>query len=224
MNLNKAQLIGRLTRDPELKALPSGSKVCSFSMATNRVWKNEAGEKQEAVEFHNVVAFGKQAELIAQYVGKGDLFFIEGRMLGKTKIQGRICIGLKSLSRICSSLHDQVVKKEHRRKTLLMKHSLMVNQDQHRLKEIIQTKKSLLHQRRDRSIQVIKEQSNIRKKTSIRKTFLSKFYVDNQWNFMFDRRRSSQLLSQLHNKRIQARFSSRIGSKYSPDRDIDRTA
>lgn len=80
MNLNKAQIIGRLTRDPELKALPSGSKICSFAMATNRVWKNEQGEKQEAVEYHNLVAFGRQAELIAQYVGKGDLFFVEGRM------------------------------------------------------------------------------------------------------------------------------------------------
>jgi single-strand DNA-binding protein len=79
MNLNKTQIIGRLTRDPELKALPSGIKIASFSMATNRVWKNEQGEKQEAVEYHNIIAFGRQAELIAQYVAKGDLFFIEGR-------------------------------------------------------------------------------------------------------------------------------------------------
>lgn len=84
MNLNKTMIIGRLTREPELKALPSGSKVCSFGMATNRVWKNEQGEKQEAVEFHNIVAFGRQAELIAQYVGKGDLFFVEGRNQTRT--------------------------------------------------------------------------------------------------------------------------------------------
>lgn len=84
MNLNKAFIIGRLTREPELKAMPSGGKVVSFGMASNRIWKNQDGEKQEAVEYHNVVAFGKQAELIAQYVGKGDLFFVEGRLQTRT--------------------------------------------------------------------------------------------------------------------------------------------
>jgi single-strand DNA-binding protein len=81
MYLNKVQLIGNLTRDPEVRALPSGSKVCNFSVATNRTWKDkESGKKQEEVEFHNVVAFGKTAELIQQYVHKGDQIMIEGRL------------------------------------------------------------------------------------------------------------------------------------------------
>ena len=62
MYLNKALIIGNLTRDPELKSLPSGMKVCSFSIATNRVWKDQSGAKQEAADFHNVVVFGRQAE------------------------------------------------------------------------------------------------------------------------------------------------------------------
>jgi single-strand DNA-binding protein len=80
MYLNKVFLIGNLTRDPELKALPSGSKVASISMATNRVWKDQAGARQEATEYHNVVAFGRQAENLAQYAKKGSSLFIEGRI------------------------------------------------------------------------------------------------------------------------------------------------
>lgn len=80
MYLNKVQLIGNLTRDPELKALPSGVKVCNFSIATNRTWKDANGAKQEAVEFHNVIAFGRTAEVIAQYVLKGHQIFVEGRL------------------------------------------------------------------------------------------------------------------------------------------------
>ena len=66
MYLNKTYIIGNLTKDPELKALPSGAKVVNFSVATNRTWYNDKKEKQEAVEYHNVVAFGKQAETIAR--------------------------------------------------------------------------------------------------------------------------------------------------------------
>ncbi len=80
MYLNKALLIGNLTRDPELKAIPSGIKVCSFSIATNRVWKDKNGAKQEAVDFHNIVVFGRQAETVAQYMKKGSQVMIEGRM------------------------------------------------------------------------------------------------------------------------------------------------
>lgn len=80
MYLNKVIIIGNLTRDPELKALPSGSKVANFSVATNRVWYNEAKEKQEAVEYHNVVCFGKQAETISQYMKKGSQILVEGRL------------------------------------------------------------------------------------------------------------------------------------------------
>lgn len=80
MYLNKAFLFGNLTRDPELKALPSGIKVTSFSLATNRVWKDKNGAKQESVDYHNIVLFGKLAELAAQYLKKGGSVFIEGRM------------------------------------------------------------------------------------------------------------------------------------------------
>ncbi len=80
MYLNKAFLYGNLTRDPELKALPSGSNVASFGIATNRTYKDKNGAKQEATEFHNIVAFGRTAEVIAQYCKKGRPLFIEGRI------------------------------------------------------------------------------------------------------------------------------------------------
>jgi single-strand DNA-binding protein len=80
MYLNKIFLIGNLTREPELRALPTGNKVVTFGMATNRVWKDQTGKKQEATEYHNVVAFGRQAETIAQYVHKGSSIMIEGRL------------------------------------------------------------------------------------------------------------------------------------------------
>jgi single-strand DNA-binding protein len=80
MYLNKALIIGNLTRDPELKTLPSGIKVCSFSVATNRVWKDQNGARQEAADYHNVVVFGRQAETVAQYMKKGSNLLVEGRM------------------------------------------------------------------------------------------------------------------------------------------------
>ena len=80
MYLNKVFLYGNLTRDPELKALPSGQQVASFGIATNRTYKDKSGQKQEATEFHNIVAFGRTAEVIAQYMKKGRPLFIEGRI------------------------------------------------------------------------------------------------------------------------------------------------
>lgn len=80
MYLNKVLLYGNLTKDPEMKALPSGIQVANLSMATNRTWKDKDGRKQEAVEYHNVVVFGKQAELISQYVKKGNPLYIDGRL------------------------------------------------------------------------------------------------------------------------------------------------
>jgi single-strand DNA-binding protein len=80
MYLNKAFIIGNITRDPELKALPSGMKVCSFGVATNRVWKDNNGARQETADFHNIVVFGKQAETTAQYMKKGSNVLIEGRI------------------------------------------------------------------------------------------------------------------------------------------------
>ncbi len=80
MYLNKVFLIGNLTRDPELKALPTGNKVASISMATNRVWKDQSGTRQENTEYHNVVAFGRSAENLAQYARKGSSLYVEGRI------------------------------------------------------------------------------------------------------------------------------------------------
>jgi len=80
MYLNKAFIYGNLTRDPERRALPSGAAVTSFSIATTRVWKDKSGVRQEDTQYHNIVAFGPQAETIAQYMRKGSAIFVEGRM------------------------------------------------------------------------------------------------------------------------------------------------
>ena len=80
MYLNKAFLYGNLTSDPELKSLPSGIKVTSFGLATNRTYKDKEGNKKEDAQFHNIVAFAKPAELIAQYMKKGSSILVEGRM------------------------------------------------------------------------------------------------------------------------------------------------
>jgi single-strand DNA-binding protein len=81
MNFNKAIIIGRLTRDPEAKVIPeSGNAISNFGVATNRVWTDAEGQKQEQVEFHNVVAFGRLAEICNQYLTKGCLVCVEGRL------------------------------------------------------------------------------------------------------------------------------------------------
>lgn len=80
MNLNKVLLIGNVTRDPELRSLPSGQQVASFGLATNRVWKKPDGSKGEAAEFHNIVCFGKLADIVKQYATKGKMLMIEGRI------------------------------------------------------------------------------------------------------------------------------------------------
>lgn len=80
MYLNKAILYGNLTKNPELKQLPSGSAVVNFSIATNRTYKDKNGQKVENVDYHNVVAFGRTAEVIQQYMTKGSAIFIEGRI------------------------------------------------------------------------------------------------------------------------------------------------
>jgi len=80
MDLNKAQLIGRLTRDPEQKSIPSGEIVTTFSVATGFTWKDKAGQKQEKTEFHNIVAWRKLAEICGQYLKKGSKVYIEGRL------------------------------------------------------------------------------------------------------------------------------------------------
>lgn len=80
MYLNKAIVIGNLTRDPEMRALPSGITVTTMGVATNRVWKGQDGEKKEDTQYHNIVVFGRQAETVAQYLKKGSSVLVEGRM------------------------------------------------------------------------------------------------------------------------------------------------
>ncbi|MCI0597874.1 single-stranded DNA-binding protein [Candidatus Parcubacteria bacterium] len=84
MYLNKAFIYGNLTRDPEMRALPSGQNVANFSIATNRVYKDRDGAKKEQTEFHNIVAFGRTADLIGQYMKKGRPIFVEGRIQTRT--------------------------------------------------------------------------------------------------------------------------------------------
>ncbi|MFA5831183.1 MAG: single-stranded DNA-binding protein [Candidatus Paceibacterota bacterium] len=84
MYLNKAFLYGNLTRDPEIKALPSGAKVASFGLATSRNWKDKNGVKQESTDFHNIVMFGVQADLAGQYLKKGKPIFVEGRIQNRS--------------------------------------------------------------------------------------------------------------------------------------------
>ncbi len=80
MNLNKVLLIGNLTRDPEMRTLPSGQSIASFSIATNRMWKGKDGSQQKQTEFHNIVMFGRLAEIAKQYLKKGAMAMIEGRI------------------------------------------------------------------------------------------------------------------------------------------------
>ena len=121
MNLNKVILIGRLTRDPEPKTTPSGQTVCNFSIATNRVW-NQNNQKQEKVEFHNIVLWQRLAEIASQYLKKGSIVLVEGRLqtrswqdpTGNKKYRTEIVaeslqLGPKSLN---SSTSSYVPKKE----------------------------------------------------------------------------------------------------------------
>lgn len=80
MNLNKVFIAGNLTRDPELRQTSGGHAVCSFSIATNRFYKDAAGARQQQAEFHNIVAWGRQAEIIHQYLKKGSILLVEGRL------------------------------------------------------------------------------------------------------------------------------------------------
>ncbi|MDO8592498.1 MAG: single-stranded DNA-binding protein [bacterium] len=80
MDLNKVMLIGRLGQDPEVRSLPSGSQIASFSLATGRQWKDSAGEKQKQTEFHRIVVWGKLADIAGQYLQKGRQIYIEGRL------------------------------------------------------------------------------------------------------------------------------------------------
>ena len=80
MDLNKAMIIGNLTRDPESRTTPNGQNVCTFGVATNLVWTDASGQKQSKAEFHNIVAWRKLAEICSQYLKKGNKVYIEGRL------------------------------------------------------------------------------------------------------------------------------------------------
>ncbi len=84
MNLNKVFLIGRLTADPQLRTTTGGQSVTSFSVATNRVWTDKQGQKQEDVQFHNVVVWGRQAEIASQFLKKGSMVMVEGRLQNRS--------------------------------------------------------------------------------------------------------------------------------------------
>lgn len=84
MNFNKIFILGNLTRDPELKTTPSGQSVATFSVATNRFWNDKEGQRQSEVEYHNVVAWGKLAEIASRYLTKGKMVFVEGRVKTRT--------------------------------------------------------------------------------------------------------------------------------------------
>lgn len=84
MNLNKAFLMGNVTADPELRSTPSGQSVATFGLATNRFWTDKAGKRQQAAEFHNIVVWGRQAEIAKQFLTKGSSVLVEGRIQSRT--------------------------------------------------------------------------------------------------------------------------------------------
>ncbi len=98
MNLNKAMLIGNLTKDPEVKTTPTGQTVATFSIATNFVWNDQQGQKQEKVEFHNIVAWRRLAEICGQYLKKGSKVYLEGRL------QTRNWVGQDGLKRYMTEI------------------------------------------------------------------------------------------------------------------------
>ncbi|MCA9391234.1 MAG: single-stranded DNA-binding protein [Candidatus Magasanikbacteria bacterium] len=80
MDLNRATIIGNVTRDPELRTTATGQNVCSFGVATNQNWTDSSGQKQTKAEYHNIVVWGKLAELAGQYLSKGRKVYVEGRL------------------------------------------------------------------------------------------------------------------------------------------------
>ena len=80
MNLNKVYILGRVTADPEVRTTTTGERVSSFGVATNRVWTDKSGAKKEATEFHNVVVWGRQADVAGQFLSKGALVLVEGHL------------------------------------------------------------------------------------------------------------------------------------------------
>lgn len=84
MNLNKIFVLGNLTRDPEVRSLPSGQNVVNFAVATNRIWNDKNGQKQQDTQFHNIVVFGRMADTCAKYLNKGKMVLVEGRIQNRS--------------------------------------------------------------------------------------------------------------------------------------------
>ena len=131
MNFNKAILIGRLTRDPETKSLPSGQSVVNFGMATTNFFTDKSGQKQQQPEFHNIVLFGRLAEIASQYLNKGSLVLIEGRLQtrswedstgnkrSRTEIVGQsLQLGPKSATQVSDKTFEEKSKKEVEQKDI----------------------------------------------------------------------------------------------------------
>jgi single-strand DNA-binding protein len=103
MSLNRATIIGNLTRDPEVRTTTGGQSVASFGVATNFSWTDQSGQKQERVEYHNVVAWGKLAEICGQYLGKGRKVYVEGRLQTR-EWEGQDKLKRKTTEIICESM------------------------------------------------------------------------------------------------------------------------
>ena len=88
MSLNKVILIGRLGRDPEVRYMPNGEAVCNFSVATSESWKDQSGQRQERIEWHNITMYRRLAEIAGQYLKKGSQVYLEGRIQSR-KYQGK---------------------------------------------------------------------------------------------------------------------------------------
>jgi single-strand DNA-binding protein len=103
MNLNRAMIIGNLTRDPEVRTTANGQNVATFGVATNYTWTDQQGQKQERVEFHNIVAWGKLAEICGQYLGKGRKVYVEGRLQTR-EWEGQDKVKRKTTEIICEQM------------------------------------------------------------------------------------------------------------------------
>ena len=103
MSLNKVILIGRLGRDPECRYLPNGDAVCNFSIATSESWKDQSGQKKERTEWHNITLYRKLAEIAAQYLQKGSLVYLEGRIQSR-KYTGKDGIERTTYEIVCSEM------------------------------------------------------------------------------------------------------------------------
>ena len=103
MNLNKVIIIGRVTANPELRTTPGGQSVTSFSIATNRTWMAKTGGEQDETEFHNIVAWGRTAEVASQFLQKGGLVMIEGRLRTRSG-QDKQAVNHKTTEIICERL------------------------------------------------------------------------------------------------------------------------